>query len=77
MTVGAAGIEQPGQADHLRRLKIATRSGHLFSRPVAPDRVEALLHGPGGTTLREIPDQGFRPAADTDPRSDSTMETTL
>ncbi len=77
MTVVAEGIEQPGQADHLRRLKSPLGQGYLFSRPVAADRVEALLQGPRGTTLREIPDQGFRSAADTDPRSDSTMETTL
>ncbi len=44
MTVVAEGIEEPEQADHLRRLRSPLGQGYLFSRPVHPDQVEALLH---------------------------------
>ncbi len=76
MTVVAEGIEQAGQADHLRRLRSPLGQGFLFSRPVGAVQAEALLDASVGA-LREISDQGFRVAADTDPQTDSSMEMTL
>ena len=43
MTVVAEGIEEPEQADHLRRLRSPLGQGYHFSRPVSPDQVETIL----------------------------------
>ena len=36
-------VESAEQAERLRRIGCDTGQGWLYSRPVAPDRVEALL----------------------------------
>jgi len=43
MSVVAEGIEQPEQADQLRALQSPNGQGYLFSRPVPPDQLHALL----------------------------------
>jgi diguanylate cyclase (GGDEF)-like protein len=39
----AEGIETPGQLEYLRQLDCDLGQGYLFSRPVAPDAIPALL----------------------------------
>jgi len=51
MTVVAEGIEEPEQADHLRRLRSPLGQGYHFSRPVGPGQVETLLRS--GTIVTE------------------------
>ncbi|MFI9046655.1 putative bifunctional diguanylate cyclase/phosphodiesterase [Streptomyces sp. NPDC053427] len=51
LTVTAECVESAEQAERLRRIGCDTGQGWLYSRPVAPDRVEALLDAgrrPGG-----------------------------
>ncbi|MEU6326646.1 EAL domain-containing protein [Streptomyces sp. NPDC047049] len=43
LTVTAECVESAEQAERLRRIGCDTGQGWLYSRPVAPDRVEALL----------------------------------
>ncbi|MER0480107.1 EAL domain-containing protein [Streptomyces sp. Edi2] len=43
LTVTAECVESTEQAERLRRIGCDTGQGWLYSRPVAPDRVEALL----------------------------------
>ncbi|WP_030989408.1 putative bifunctional diguanylate cyclase/phosphodiesterase [Streptomyces sp. NRRL S-1813] len=43
LTVTAECVESAEQADRLRRIGCDTGQGWLYSRPVAPERVEALL----------------------------------
>ncbi len=43
MNVVAEGIEEPEQADQLRRIHSPLGQGYLFSRPVASDQLHALL----------------------------------
>jgi predicted signal transduction protein with EAL and GGDEF domain len=43
LDVVAEGIEHPAQADQLREMRTPHGQGYLFSRPVAPDRMWALL----------------------------------
>jgi diguanylate cyclase (GGDEF)-like protein/PAS domain S-box-containing protein len=43
MSVVAEGIEEPEQADQIRRMRSPLGQGYLFSRPVASDRLHALL----------------------------------
>jgi len=43
MSVVAEGIEQPEQADQLRRIHSPLGQGYLFSRPLTPDRLRTLL----------------------------------
>ena len=62
MTVVAEGIEEPEQADHLRRLHSPLGQGYLFSRPVSPDQVESLLHG-WSISNNLTPDAGAEPEA--------------
>jgi diguanylate cyclase (GGDEF)-like protein/PAS domain S-box-containing protein len=45
MSVVAEGIEEPEQADQIRRMQSPVGQGYLFSRPVASDRLHALLTG--------------------------------
>ena len=42
----AEGVERPEQAAALRSMGCGVAQGFLFSRPVAPDRIEAMLDGP-------------------------------
>ncbi|WP_404829180.1 putative bifunctional diguanylate cyclase/phosphodiesterase [Streptomyces albicerus] len=44
LTVTAECVETAGQASRLRRIGCDTGQGWLYSRPVAPDRISALLH---------------------------------
>jgi EAL domain-containing protein (putative c-di-GMP-specific phosphodiesterase class I) len=46
MEVVAEGVEQQGQADGLRELGVELAQGYHFSRPLAADRLEALLQAP-------------------------------
>jgi diguanylate cyclase (GGDEF)-like protein/PAS domain S-box-containing protein len=46
LDVVAEGIEQRGQAEQLRRMRASHGQGYLFSRPVAADRMGALLQDP-------------------------------
>ncbi|MET7326049.1 EAL domain-containing protein [Streptomyces sp. NPDC005549] len=50
LTVTAECVETSDQATRLRRIGCDTGQGWLYSRPVAPDRISALLGhaGPGG-----------------------------
>ncbi|MER7054643.1 EAL domain-containing protein [Streptomyces sp. NPDC000351] len=48
LTVTAECVETSDQATRLRRIGCDTGQGWLYSRPVAPDRISALL-GPAGT----------------------------
>ncbi|WP_031040854.1 putative bifunctional diguanylate cyclase/phosphodiesterase [Streptomyces sp. NRRL F-5650] len=50
LTVTAECVETSDQASRLRRIGCDTGQGWLYSRPVAPDRISALLGsaGPGG-----------------------------
>lgn len=50
LTVTAECVETSAQATRLRRIGCDTGQGWLYSRPVAPDRISALLGhaGPGG-----------------------------
>ncbi|MEU9220797.1 EAL domain-containing protein [Streptomyces sp. NPDC048376] len=50
LTVTAECVETSDQATRLRRIGCDTGQGWLYSRPVAPDRISALLDhaGPGG-----------------------------
>ncbi|MFE0100203.1 putative bifunctional diguanylate cyclase/phosphodiesterase [Streptomyces sp. NPDC059009] len=43
LTVTAECVETSGQAERLRRIGCDTGQGWLYSRPVAPDRISALL----------------------------------
>jgi EAL domain-containing protein (putative c-di-GMP-specific phosphodiesterase class I) len=43
LTVTAECVETAGQASRLRRIGCDTGQGWLYSRPVAPDRISALL----------------------------------
>jgi diguanylate cyclase (GGDEF)-like protein/PAS domain S-box-containing protein len=43
MSVVAEGIEQPEQADRLRAIDSRLGQGYLFSRPVPPEQLRALL----------------------------------
>ncbi len=70
--VVAEGMEEPEQAEHLRRLRSLLGQGFLFSRPVSAEQIEPLLEA----TLRETPDKAFRACADTESRTDSSMEMT-
>jgi diguanylate cyclase (GGDEF)-like protein/PAS domain S-box-containing protein len=56
MSVVAEGIEQPEQADQLRRMHSPLGQGYLFSRPVAPDRLQALLKS-GKPLVKTSPQQ--------------------
>jgi len=46
LVVVAEGIEEPAQADQLRAMRASYGQGYLFSPPVAPDRMWALLQDP-------------------------------
>ncbi len=46
LVVVAEGIEHPAQAEALRAMRAHYGQGYLFSRPVAPDRIWALLQDP-------------------------------
>ena len=48
LTVTAECVETSGQASRLRRIGCDTGQGWLYSRPVAPDRISALLTADGG-----------------------------
>jgi diguanylate cyclase (GGDEF)-like protein/PAS domain S-box-containing protein len=43
MAVTAEGVETPAQRDYLIQIGCDTLQGYLFSRPVRPERVEAML----------------------------------
>jgi EAL domain-containing protein (putative c-di-GMP-specific phosphodiesterase class I) len=47
LLVVAEGIEEPAQAEQLRAMRASYGQGYLFSPPVAPDRMWALLQDPG------------------------------
>ncbi|MBM7088965.1 EAL domain-containing protein [Streptomyces sp. S12] len=47
LTVTAECVETSAQATRLRRIGCDTGQGWLYSRPVSPDRISALLAGPG------------------------------
>jgi EAL domain-containing protein (putative c-di-GMP-specific phosphodiesterase class I) len=47
LVVVAEGIEEPAQAAQLRAMRARYGQGYLFSRPVGPDGMWALLQGPG------------------------------
>ncbi len=51
LDVVAEGIEHPGQAEQLREMRASHGQGYLFSRPVAPERMLALLQDPGVLTV--------------------------
>jgi EAL domain-containing protein (putative c-di-GMP-specific phosphodiesterase class I) len=51
LVVVAEGIEDPGQAEQLRAMNASYGQGYLFSRPVAPERMWALLQGPGVSAI--------------------------
>jgi diguanylate cyclase (GGDEF)-like protein/PAS domain S-box-containing protein len=46
LVVVAEGIEEPGQAEQLRAMRAHYGQGYLFSRPVAPQQMFALLQDP-------------------------------
>ncbi len=46
LVVVAEGIEDPEQAEQLRAMRAHYGQGYLFSRPVAPERLFALLQDP-------------------------------
>jgi diguanylate cyclase (GGDEF)-like protein/PAS domain S-box-containing protein len=46
LDVVAEGIEHRAQAEQLREMRASHGQGYLFSRPVAPDRMGALLQDP-------------------------------
>lgn len=54
LTVTAECVETSDQATRLRRIGCDTGQGWLYSRPVAPDRISALLGsaGPGATGVQ-------------------------
>ncbi|MFG2541902.1 putative bifunctional diguanylate cyclase/phosphodiesterase [Streptomyces sp. NPDC048594] len=54
LTVTAECVETSDQATRLRRIGCDTGQGWLYSRPVAPDRISALLGsaGPGGAGVQ-------------------------
>ncbi|MER7777269.1 EAL domain-containing protein [Streptomyces sp. NPDC096191] len=54
LTVTAECVETADQATRLRRIGCDTGQGWLYSRPVAPDRITALLGsaGPGGAGVQ-------------------------
>jgi EAL domain-containing protein (putative c-di-GMP-specific phosphodiesterase class I) len=53
MSVVAEGIEQPEQADRLRGINSRLGQGYLFSRPVTPERLLALLASDQGLPQHE------------------------
>ena len=46
--VVAEGIETPGQLETLRRLGVHVGQGYLLARPLAPERIPALLYSTAG-----------------------------
>ena len=46
LVVVAEGIEQPEQAAQLKAMRASYGQGYLFSRPVAPEAMFALLQDP-------------------------------
>jgi EAL domain-containing protein (putative c-di-GMP-specific phosphodiesterase class I) len=48
LTVVAEGLEYPAQVEQIRGMRARHGQGYLFSRPVAPDRLWALLQDPAG-----------------------------
>ena len=63
LTVTAECVETSAQASRLRRIGCDTGQGWLYSRPVSPDRISALLAG--GSAPQE-PSAAGRSAATTD-----------
>jgi two-component system CheB/CheR fusion protein len=51
LVVVAEGLEHLGQAEQLRGMRAHYGQGYLFSPPVAPERVWALLQEPGALAL--------------------------
>ena len=51
LVVVAEGIEHPAQAEALRAMRAHYGQGYLFSRPVAPERIWALLQDPDGLAV--------------------------
>jgi EAL domain-containing protein (putative c-di-GMP-specific phosphodiesterase class I) len=51
LVVVAEGIEHPAQADQLRGMGARYGQGYLFSPPVAPERLLALLQDPGALAV--------------------------
>ncbi|MFE1047139.1 putative bifunctional diguanylate cyclase/phosphodiesterase [Streptomyces olivaceus] len=56
LSVTAECVETSDQATRLRRIGCDTGQGWLYSRPVAPDRISALLGpaGPGGAGVQAV-----------------------
>ncbi|MBZ6173400.1 EAL domain-containing protein [Streptomyces olivaceus] len=56
LSVTAECVETSDQATRLRRIGCDTGQGWLYSRPVAPDRISALLGpaGPGGAGIQAV-----------------------
>ncbi len=52
LTVTAECVETSDQADRLRRIGCDTGQGWLYSRPVAPDRIPALLGAAGALGIQ-------------------------
>jgi EAL domain-containing protein (putative c-di-GMP-specific phosphodiesterase class I) len=47
LVVVAEGIELAAQAEQIRGMNARYGQGYLFSRPLAPERMLALLQDPG------------------------------
>jgi diguanylate cyclase (GGDEF)-like protein/PAS domain S-box-containing protein len=51
LVVVAEGIEHPAQAEQVRAMRAHYGQGYLFSPPVAPERLQALLQDPGALAV--------------------------
>jgi EAL domain-containing protein (putative c-di-GMP-specific phosphodiesterase class I) len=64
MSVVAEGIEEPGQADQIRRMHSPLGQGYLFSRPVAANQLQTLLNS-GKPLVKQSPaESGSDPEPD-------------
>jgi len=66
LTVVAEGVEREAERDTLTDLGCHRAQGFLFSRPIPPESVDALLATPG-SWRRGIPASLYAPSADAEP----------